>query len=348
MTHLLMTQQDIDSNPSRWKDFRRQGVTASEIAAILGFAPATQNSAWKVFAAKTTGEDFDIDTDATLRGTHLEPYVASRFKKDHPEYRVIPGGLFHAQGRPWQMATFDRFAYSAELNAPWMTFPVQLKTAINRFDANGDLVWGEPGTDEIPLHYRAQCLWELDVAAADKILIPCLFMDSWKLAVYRITRNADVNADLAFMREAAQEFLNRMERDDPPPVDWTPATTSALKTMYQDAPEGEVAVPVKLARQYRDARRAKVAAERRFNQAVNEMLALAGNAKYITLGQRGRYRLDTSRVASRSVAPRRSYDTEQLRKKYPDIAEELERKTTVVTVRAGKWAKSPTERNTDD
>lgn len=338
-THLMMTQEEIDANPARWKDFRRQGVTASEIASIMGLAPATQSSAWKVFAAKTTGEDFDPDTDATMRGTHLEGYVAARFKKDHPNLNVIPGGLFSTIERPWQMATFDRLAYPAEYTAPWVTFPVQIKTSA-MLDG-----WGDPGTDDIPVHYRAQCLWEMDVADADKILIPCLFIPNWKVHVYRIDRTDAVQADIEYMREAAEEFLDRLERDEPPPMDWTPATTAALKTLYRDEPEGEVAIPVKLARKYRAARIAKVAAEQRLGQATNEMLALAGNAKYLTVGQRGKYRKNDDRIATRSVGKRRTYDTEKLRTRHPDAAKDTERETPVVALHPGKWSKTTSERN---
>jgi putative phage-type endonuclease len=335
----MMLQEEIDADPKRWKALRRSGVTASEIAAILGLAPATQNSAWKVYAAKTTGEHFDADTDETLRGTHLEPYVAARFREDYPELNVITGGLYAARERPWQMATFDRLAYQQGMTAPWTAFPVQIKTAVNKYH-DGNLVWGDPGSPDIPVQYRAQCLWELDVADASEILIPCLFMDTWKLVTYRIERDADAKADIEAMRAAGEEFLNRLHTEDPPPVDWTPATTAALKTLYKDEPDGSVAIPVKLARRYRDAKAAEKRAKRRVGLATNQILDLAGNAKYITVGQRGRYRLNDDRVASRSVSNRTSYDHDMLRKKFPKAAKACERKTPVSALHPGRWTKT--------
>lgn len=337
--HLMMLQSEIDADPQRWKSLRLQGVTASEIAAVLGLAPSTQNSAWKVYAAKTTGEHFDVDTDATLRGTHLEPYVAARFAEEYPELKLRMGGLYASHERPWQMATFDRIAHQKGTIAPWQGFPVQIKTAVNKYH-DGNLVWGDPGSPDIPVQYRAQCLWEMDIADSSEILIPCLFMDTWKLVTYRIERDDDAQADIEAMRAAGEEFLDRLHDGNPPPVDWTPATTAALKTLYKDDPEGSVAIPVKLARRYRDAKAAEKRAKRRVGLATNQILDLAGNAKYITVGQRGRYRLDDSRVASRSVSKRTSYDHEMLRKKFPAVAAACERKTPVSALHPGRWTKN--------
>ena len=328
-----MTQEAIDADPVRWKELRRTGVTASEIASVMGLAPATQSSAWKVFAAKTTGAHFDADTDATMRGTHLEPYVADRFAADYAGLTITPGGLYSSDARPWQMATFDRLAR----RGPSPEFPVQIKTSATADE------WGDPGTADIPVHYRAQCLYEMDVDDADEILVPCLFIATWKVRVYKIERTSAVQSDIEYMREAAEEFLSRVQRDDPPPMDWTPATTAALKTLYAGEPGGEVAIPVKLARRYRDARIAKATADRRLGQAVNEILALAGNARVVTAGKRGRYRRDDTRVATRTRGPRRSYDTEMLRVRYPDAAAATERVTDVTTLRPAKWAKARTE-----
>lgn len=337
---LMMLQGEIDANPARWKDARRTGITASEIASVIGLAPATQSSAWKLFAAKTTGEHFDADTDATLRGTHLEPYVAARFKEVRPDLHVISGGLFRSSDRPWQMATFDRFAYDDGHAAAWSAYPVQLKTAINKFDGDGNLVWGDPGTDEIPVHYRAQVLYEMDVADAEQALVPCLFMDTWKMHVYQLTRTADAEADILAMRAAAEEFLDRIERDDPPPVDWSPATTAALKTLYSAEPAGTARIPAKLARRYKRTRAAKKAAERRFDQTVNEMLAIAGDAKYIVTGDRPVRSSDQNvTVATRTRSPRRTVNAELLRKSHPAIAKEVERVTDVTALRSGKWAR---------
>lgn len=336
-----MSQQEIDADRDRWLAARRYMVTASEIAAVVGVAPPEYGSAWKVYAAKTTGEHYDGDTDATLRGTHLEGYVADRFAADRKgDLRLAPGGLYQSVARPWQGATFDRLAYPAGDAAPWAPFPVEIKTSAT---TEG---WGEPGTSEIPLQYRAQCLWEMDVAGAAVVLVPCLFIASWKLSVYRLDRDDDAERDIIAMRAEAQDFLRRIEDNNPPPVDWSPATTAALKARYQAEPDGEAAIPVKLARRYRAARLAKIAAEQRLGQAVNEMLALAGDAKYLTIGTNSNATGRGERVAVRHRYPRTSYDHGHLRDNYPDAAKATQRKTMVSALQPAPWAKPPRDERT--
>lgn len=326
--HLLMSQKHIDRDRDEWLRVRQNGITASEIASIMGLAPGTQSSAWKVFLAKSTGEHFDADTDATLRGTHLEPYVADRFQAESG-MTLTDGGLYASTLRPWQMATFDRRTFDAQ-QWPDAKVPVQIKTSATH---DG---WGDPGTDEIPVHYRCQCLWEMDVAGTDLIYVPCLFMHTWKVVVYRIRRTPDAETDIEIMRMEAEAFRRRLQDGDPPPVDWTPATTAALRTLHPGEPNGTVEIPIKLARQYKAARKSVAAAERRLGQATNEILYRAGDAKYILTH-------DGDRVASRSRSPRRTHDVTMLREKFPEAAKATQRTRDTTTLWPGTWAKSSSE-----
>ena len=90
--------------------------------------------------------------------------------------------------------------------------------------------WGEDGTDEIPVHYRCQVLWQMDVMGVDTAFVACLFIQPWKTRVYELTMDDAATADLKLMREEARDFLDRIDLRDPPDVDWRPATASALKT----------------------------------------------------------------------------------------------------------------------
>lgn len=334
--NILMTQAEIDVDRPRWHKLRRTGVTASEIAAIMGIAPPEHGSAWAVYAAKMTGEEFQGDTDATLRGTHLEGYVADRYATEEDRHLMM-GGLFNSTERPWQMATLDRIIQKegASERGWW---PAQIKTSAT-YEG-----WGEPGTDEIPVQYRAQCLWEMDVYEADEVIVPCLFVHDWKLRNYRVVRNRDAQADILCMRAAGEEFMERLAVNDPPEVDWRPATTKALKTLHSGEPVGTAVIPVHLARRYSKARRSKSLADRRLAQATNEILALAGDARYIVTGPQAHPRDRDQKVATRTRSPRRSTDAELLRKKYPAIAKEVERSTDVTVLYPGSWAKGKDER----
>lgn len=343
MARLLMTEDDIARDKTSWLNIRRNGITASEIAAVLGIAPKAYGSPFALFTAKTTGEDWVPDKDEMVRGRHLEGYVADRFAAEHDYLQVMPGGLYAHPERPWQLATFDRLAldcerwgYPREVEftdlremAARHAYPVQIKTAISR---DG---WGDAYTADIPAHYRAQVMWEMDVQQAETAFVPCLFLPTWELVTYQIDRTPEVEEDLDFMRYEAQRFLDRLERDDPPEVDWTPATTDALKHLYQWMdPELDIPVTKKLARRYAAARRGKEQAEERLGKVANEIRqAIGPGRRAVITDADGR----TRTVATRSRYDQGRIDVTRLRRERPDIAKEYETNSTVDKLSPGKW-----------
>lgn len=333
---LIMKQEEIDADRARWKEVRRKGVTASEMASVLGLGPTDYSSAWAVYAAKITGSDYDADTDATLRGTHLEGYTADRYAKDYDRNNLVMGGLYASTDRPWQMATFDRLDLSHADPSP-----VQIKTSAT-YER-----WGDHGSDTIPVHYRVQCLQEMDVADSDEVLLPCLFVHTWELRVYRIVRDKAADADITRMREAGEEFLGRVERQDPPAIDWTPATTKALRTLHPVPVESTVVIPIGLARRYRAARLALDAAEERLGQAVNEMLFWAGDAKYLMTSDKLKNPAERgAKVATRLHYPKTGgYDTKRAVEDHPRMMAKYKRPDrTVDSITPGKFAKQTKEK----
>lgn len=344
--HLLMSQATINGDRDRWLATRCTGIAASEMATVLGLSP--HDSPFGLFVAKQTGKEPGADNDAMARGRHLEPYVAERFAATHDDLDVYLGGLYRHGDRAWQMATFDRLAIDpategyrrmAVMNEPAMladrtVMPVQIKTAISpQHDPNPLYQWGEPGTAEVPVHYRVQALQELDVTGADTVLIPVLFMTSWKYATYAISRDAEVEADLKLMRAAGEEFLDRLERDDPPAIDWTAATTRALKMLHGDIEPRTVTVPESLARRYRNARRAVKRSERQLGLAQNELLHRMGSAKWA-------FTASGTKVVTRTQANRHSLDTKALADRHPEIAKQFERETPVDALYPSGWSRS--------
>ena len=100
-----------------WLAARRQGVTASEIAAVLGISPFT--SAFNLFYVKAGVIDEEYDDDRLSLGRHLEPWVAERFAAAHPEFTVrAPGGLWANAVRTWQLATPDAVLYDGAGSEP--------------------------------------------------------------------------------------------------------------------------------------------------------------------------------------------------------------------------------------
>lgn len=336
-----MTQQEIDQSPELWKTVRRDKVTASEIAAIMGLSPKTHESAFSLFVAKTSGTEMERDNDEMLRGRVLEPYVAEAFEASRPWLHVMPGGLWASEDRPWQAATLDRLAYDlSELGEQAMSpslimrsaresaQPVEIKTSIPGDD------FGEPGTAQLPVHIRCQALWQMDTYDSNVVWVPVQFMMPWKLVVFAIERNAAVEHDIDLLRQEGAEFLERVRTDRPPPVDWRPATTRALKTLHKDVEERSVRVPVKLSRRFKAARLAKASAEQRLAQAQNELRDKMGTAKYAVTVDQGR----TVKVVTRSKSQRPYFPADVIREKYPDVAKATEAHADVDALYPGSWA----------
>jgi putative phage-type endonuclease len=332
---LLMDADAVEADREGWHAQRRQGVTASEIAVILGIAPKAYGSAFKLYHDKILGED-DWDNEAMAYGRYVEDYIAERFAAAHPELTVAAGGLYCSVDRPWQMATFDRIAYDRMplelldvLDPADALAPVQCKSAGSYEE------WGaDPDDGEIPDHYRAQVLWECDVLGAAVAFVPVL-QPSRKVKTYTVEVTAADRADILVMRERALGFLGRVARRDPPPVDWTPATATALRRLHPDLDDTTARVPRKLADRYTAALEAKDAAEQRLGLARNEILQRMGPARAAAALDGGQL----VEVATRRKYGQRRVDVDDLRARFPDQARACTKTTPVDQLVRGRYTK---------
>lgn len=309
------------SSEAEWLQARRQGVTASEIAVVMGLAPESHGSAYKLYHQKLGILPPGEDAPELERGRVLEPYIAEKFAALHPEFTVGGDGrtLFAHPDRPWQLATPDRFACEilcgscGQPGCPYTSGPLAVVEC--KSDGGSD-EWGEPGTDEIPVHYRCQALWQMRVMGVDLAYVACLRIRQWDIRVYEISLDADALDDLQLMEREARDFLDRIDTLDPPDVDWRPATTGALKTLHAEVEDREVLISRRLAISYRAAVRRHKEAERRKDEMTNRVLAAMGTAKHAVEQGTG------LPLASRSVSHPKRINPALLREKYPAIAAE--------------------------
>ncbi|WP_326643045.1 YqaJ viral recombinase family protein [Streptosporangium sp. NBC_01755] len=267
----------------KWHEARMLGITASEIAVILGLSPF--ESEFSLFWRKL-GELPPIeDNDSMSLGRHLESWVADKFAEDHPDFALGLGGLYASAERPWQMATPDRLVrrFGAGLDpvAAW-----EGKTS-SSYDG-----WGLSGTDEVPVYYRAQALWQMDTLGVRRTYLSCLFLQSKQTRHYVIDYD---ETDVEVMRLAALDFMDRLTKGVPPPVDGSQAARDALKHLNSHVEEGvKAVVPQSVGDEYRDAYAAFREAKQRKDAAENKVRELAGSAR-IVLDPDGR------RVCTRSI-----------------------------------------------
>jgi putative phage-type endonuclease len=242
------------ASEAEWLAARRQGVTASEIAVIMGLSP--YSSPFALYHQKTGDLPPPGDNMAMALGRHLEDFVCGQFDDLHPEWVVTGCGrdLYAHPDRAWQMATPDRevweYEVERETNGTELTVTPAVLEAKTSASYDG---WGDDGTDEIPVHYRCQVLWQMDVLGVQTGYVACLFLHSRQLRVYELTMGPSEREDLRIMRREAMRFLHLIEAGPPPEVDWRPATSAALRHLHPDVEDRDVGISAQLAWRYRAA-----------------------------------------------------------------------------------------------
>lgn len=191
----------IFADNAQWLVNRRTGIGGSDAPAILGISPyATPYDVWaeKIGEAgerqRTEAELFDL-----RRGKALEDFVAGEYEIRTGDI-LCPGGFLRHAKHEWLMGTLDRVTVDGR--------PVEIKTARN---SNG---WGEPGTDEVPLHVLAQVQHYLMLTGAEQGEVAALIAGA-ELRLYSIPADQKLHEQL-YEREEA--FWTLVKTRTPPPV----------------------------------------------------------------------------------------------------------------------------------
>jgi putative phage-type endonuclease len=267
-----------EANTPQWLQARRGGIAASEIAAVMGISP--WESPFSLYWRKVS--DFPVEvSDEMATGTRLEPVIADWWADtmDPLENLVVQdAGLFAHADRSWQLATPDRLVCSpcAACDGTGDLFGVgDHSNVLHVFECEACAGtgaertyavleckwtgswhgWGEPGSDDIPVYYRAQVLWQCDVIG----------VDDWHVAVlgpsgFRAYEGRRDEKDLAVMREHGQRFMDRLTSRTPPSIDEHTATITTLKKLHPDLTDDVAEISPDLAARIRRARKAKALA----------------------------------------------------------------------------------------
>lgn len=135
-----------------------QYLTASKIGAIMGHS---NYDSWFSMWHRMQGNilpDPD-DSEEARRGHYLEPSIAAWLgdREELAGYDLVPTGMWVAQDKPRYGATPDRLAVP--------TLDAQARGAklalVECKSSNKDWEWGTEGTEEIPLEYYDQTIWQL-------------------------------------------------------------------------------------------------------------------------------------------------------------------------------------------
>jgi putative phage-type endonuclease len=318
MTAIELLPPGTGPQDEQWHQLRREGVTASEIAAVMGIGP--YESAFSLYWAKANDWRWD-GNDYTSVGSHLEESIADWWMSACDPLENLtdgPAGLYAHRDRPWQLATPDRLLYLVcaacdgngsvghELCTDCLgggfgsnaVALMECKWVAQSWDG-----WGEPGTDDIPVYYRAQVLWQADVLGVTTVYVAALGPTGFRS--YTVHVDDAAKADLEVMRAAGAAFHRRLVEGEAPDLDGHSATLSTLQKLYPFVGEGDVQVSLELAEAYRQARADRDEAKARVAECEAQIRAALGS-------EFNRAVCNKKLVASRSVFERTSDDTDEL------------------------------------
>lgn len=259
-TAVHLTNAPVESD--EWYAARRSRVNGSEIAVVMGISP--YESAFSLWHRKA-GSIGPVDiNDAMYWGNRLEPIIRDEWNTRHPDLPAAVTGQWCHRERSWQGGGPDGIIFQEPLQL------FEAKTA--RYDDE----WGEPGTDEVPVHYRAQALWYLDVFGFEVCHFGVLISGS-DYREYAVRYAAD---EVVQMRAAARAFLDTLEANEAPRIDGHEATYEAVKELHPDIEDAAVDLPSTVAVPYLLALAGCSTAEAEKRRAQAEVITAMGTAKH--------------------------------------------------------------------
>lgn len=257
-------------------------MTASKIAAAMGLSTyESPFSLWHRMAGQIAP---DPDNDQTRRGHYLEPAIREWFIDQHPDWQVRTTGTWVSGERPWQAASPDGLV----IDFPNHTFldPMAL---LECKSAHEDDQWGEPGTDDIPVAYRCQVMWQMDTLGVDTCYLAVLTRHL-NFAEYVVRWNA---AEAQILRRAGAEFMDSIEANERPDIDSHHQTYAAIRSLHPLIDPIDVELDADTARAYCTTRAALKAAEDSERLAKSLVADALGNAR--------RARFNGSTIAQRQA-----------------------------------------------
>jgi putative phage-type endonuclease len=262
-----------------WHAARAHGIGGSEISAVIGLSPhESRFSLWHRKAGLIAPVE---ETREMYWGKKHEPAICDEFEVRNPGWQALAAPTFHGTGRPWQIVNPDRIALGPDGD-------IHLIEAKTSRDAEG---WGDEGTDQVPVYYRAQCRWYLDGLGLRYCRLAVLISGS-DYREYLIEADP---AEAQMMRDRAAAFLDTVRAGQRPPIDGHEATYRVVKELPDSVDDVDIEIPPALRDRYFAALDACKTAENEKRAAAGLVLERLDTARRATC--------DAKKVATRIVRP---------------------------------------------
>lgn len=200
-----------------WYAARSTGIGASEMAAAVGLSDRRQPL--QVFLQKTGQLDDFEENEAIEAGRFMEDGNRRWYCHRTKTELLDPAPWMHRHpDYPFIFATPDG-----------IVTPKLLLECKN----TGEFIkkeWGDIGTDDVPTEYLVQSNIQMSTMGADECDLSVVIGGN-KLRIFRLLRNDDL---LRLIFSAAEELWERIQRNDPPPPDFSHKTSPRLiRAMHQ-------------------------------------------------------------------------------------------------------------------
>lgn len=283
-------------------------IGGSDAATILGVSPwQTRYQLW----ARKTGLIQDVtDPDKEkifARGKRLEPVILQMFEDE--------SGL-KVEHRNRRFCDSEYSFLAAEIDGETGDENIDAKTS-QPFSRH---LWGEPGSDEIPIYYAAQFMHGLMVTGRDVCHVAAMIgLDDFR--IFKIQRDDEL---IALIRERELEFWELVQSQTPPPIE---TAEDALSVWPRSVPEA-VSVSDDIAGYISDLKDTK--AQIKALEAREEALK---NAILPAFGE-----FEAAEYGGRILATWKSQNTSRLDQKalsaaYPEIVEQFKATTSTRVLR---------------
>jgi putative phage-type endonuclease len=222
---MILTLASSKSHKDRetWLEARKQGIGGSEAAAVLGISPWV--SPLTLYLRKLNMMPEQDSSERMQWGLDLEDAVAAYYERETGRklYSPKPFTIFQNKKHPFMQCTIDRLIEQFDDRGPGV---VQIKTAGPGLLSD----WQE----ELPLYYQVQIQHEMAVMGYAWGSLAVFFGD-YKGLIVDVNRN-DRFTEILVEKEG--EFWDRIQNQDPPPVDDSESSKQALHFQYsQDSGE---------------------------------------------------------------------------------------------------------------
>lgn len=278
----------------QWLEYRRSGIGGSDASTIVGLNP--YSSPYYLFCDKMGALPEKEDNEAMRQGRDLEQYVANRWMERTGKRVKRNNTMWRSTVWPWMLADIDREVVGENAGLECKTTSVY-----NKHDFAGG---------EIPLTYYVQCQHYMAVMGFDRMYLAVLVLNR---GFYDFVIERD-EEEISSLAAAEGEFWDRLQREEPPELDGSDATMTALKQLYPEEDSGlELTLPSDTASELKQFQH--------IQEAITDLQSERDAIKARTMARMGEAALAVAQDMTCSWVTRRrtSVDTAALKKEFPEI-----------------------------